>query len=71
VEYKGETLKRRYNADFVLYGSIIFEAKAVSSIIDDFIRITINYLKVSGLKLGIIGNFGERSFKYKRVVLEF
>jgi GxxExxY protein len=69
VLYKGRILKRKYNADFVVYNSIILEAKAVDSIIDRFISITINYLKVSKLNLGIIANFGERSFKYKRIVL--
>jgi len=69
VDYKGHRLKKRYNADFVVYDSIILEAKAVSTIIQEFITITINYLNVSGLKLGIIANFGERSFTYKRVVL--
>ena len=70
VQYKGETLKWKYNADFIVYNSFILEAKAVSSIIDDFVKVVVNYLKVSGLQLGIIGNFGERSFKYRRVVLE-
>ena len=68
VKYKGFTLVKRYNADFVVYDSIILEAKAVSAIIDDFIRKTVSYLKVSELHLGIIANFGEASFKYKRVV---
>jgi len=69
VEYKGRTLRKRYASDFVVYNSIILEAKAVSSLIEQFVTVTINYLKVSGLKLGLIGNFGERSFKYRRVVL--
>ncbi len=69
VNYKGVTLRHEYNADFVVYDSIILEAKAVSSIIDEFISIVINYLKASELRLGIIGNFGERSFKFKRIVL--
>ena len=71
VQYKGETLPRKYKADFIVYNAIILEAKAVSAIIEDFVKITINYLKVSGLKLGIIGNFGERSFKYRRVVFQY
>jgi GxxExxY protein len=69
VEYKGRTLRKRYAADFVVYNLIILEAKAVSSLIEQFVTVTINYLKVSGLNLGLIGNFGERSFKYRRVVL--
>ena len=71
VLYKGEILPKRYNADFVVYDSIILEAKAVSSIIDDFVKKTISYLKVSNLNLGIIANFGERSFRYRRVVHEY
>jgi len=43
--------------------------KAVNGIIDEFIKQTINYLAVSKCKLGLIVNFGEDSFKYKRVVL--
>ena len=69
VEYKGMILRHEYKADFVVYDSIILEAKAVSSIIDEFISIVINYLKASELRLGIIGNFGETSFKFKRIVL--
>ena len=70
VPYKGRTLKRKYNADFVVYDSIILEAKAVSAIVDDFVRVTVNYLKASGLQVGIIGNFGERSFRYRRVIFD-
>ena len=69
ILYKGHTLPRRYDADFVVYNAIILEAKAVKAIIDDFLGITINYLKASNLNLGIIANFGEKSFKYKRVIL--
>jgi len=69
VLYKGINLPRKYNADFVIYNAIILEAKAVKSLVEEFIGITINYLKVSGLNLGIIANFGEKSFRYKRVIL--
>jgi GxxExxY protein len=71
VEYKGRTLRKRYKADFVIYNSIILQGKAVSSIIDDFVIITINYLRVSGLSLGLIANFGERSFKYKGLYYDY
>ena len=69
VMYKGINLPRKYNADFVIYNAIILEAKAVKSLVEEFIGITINYLKDSGLNLGIINNFGEKSFQYKRVIL--
>ena len=68
VLYKERRLKRRYNADFVVYDSLLLEAKAVESIIDDFVTVTINYLKAADLEVGLIVNFGERSLKYRRVI---
>lgn len=68
IEYKGIVLPHKYYADFIVFNSIILEIKSASFIIDNFIAQTINYLKASGIKLGIIANFGERSLTYKRVV---
>lgn len=68
VEYKGIILPHKFFADFVLYDSIILEIKSASGIIDVLVAQTINYLKASGIKLGIIVNFGERSLTYKRIV---
>jgi GxxExxY protein len=68
IEYKGKILPRRYPADFVMYDSIILEVKAMPMIINNFVLQTRNYLKASGIRLGIIANFGESSFKSKRVV---
>ena len=68
IEYKGIILPRKYSADFVIYDSIILEVKAMPMIINNFVLQTRNYLKASGIRLGIIANFGESSFKSKRVV---
>ena len=68
IEYKGIVLSHKYYADFIVFDSIILEVKSTNFIIDSFIAQTINYLKASGIKLGIIANFGERSLTYKRVV---
>ena len=68
IEYKNKILRHRYCADFVVYNSIILEVKSTPVIVNSFIAQTINYLKASGLKLGIIANFGEPSFTSKRVV---
>ena len=68
IEYKGIILPHSYNADFIVYGSIILEVKASYMIVNNFVKQTINYLKASGLQLGIIANFGESSFVSKRVV---
>ena len=68
IPYKTIILPRRYNADFIVYNSIILEVKASSMIVTGFVKQTINYLKASGLQLGIIANFGEKSFVSKRIV---
>ena len=68
IEYKGIVLPHKYYADFIIFNSIILEVKATKFIIDSFIAQTINYLKASGIKLGIIANFGEKSLTHKRVV---
>ena len=68
IEYKGKILPRRYSADFVVFESIILEVKAMPLIINNFVLQTRNHLKASGIRLGIIANFGEKSLAYKRVV---
>ncbi len=68
IVYKGFVLPHSYNADFIINNSIVLEVKASSLINDNFVKQTINYLKVSGLQLGIIANFGQKSFISQRVV---
>src|SRR4030095_12227791 len=68
IRYKGKVLPRKYFADFVVFDSIILEVKATPVIVNPFVNQTINYLKASGIKLGIIANFGSKSLAYKRVV---
>ncbi len=69
IPYKDIILPRTYDADFLAYDSVLLEVKARSFIHEDFLTQTRNYLKASGLQLGLILNFGEPSFKFKRVIL--
>jgi GxxExxY protein len=68
IQYKDIILPHRYYADFIIQDSIILEVKASYMIANNFVTQTVNYLKASGLQLGIIANFGEKSFTSKRVV---
>lgn len=68
IQYKDIILPHRYYADFIIYDSIILEVKASYLIVNNFVTQTMNYLKASGLQLGIIANFGEKSFTSKRVI---
>ncbi len=69
VNYKGVTLPHHFYADFVVHDGIILEVKATSGIIDEFVAQTINYLKVSQNKLGLIINFGTNRIETKRIIL--
>ena len=66
VLYKGVPLKQEYIADFVCYGKIIVELKAISKLSDIEKAQVINYLKATGYELGILANFGETSLKVER-----
>ena len=69
IIYKGKKLRHHYYADFMVDDKIILELKAVEKISSSHVKQTLNYLAASKMKLGLIVNFGEDSFAYKRVVL--
>ncbi|WP_412560055.1 MULTISPECIES: GxxExxY protein [Winogradskyella] len=69
IEYKGNILRHKYKADFIIDEKIVLEIKAVSCLTDSHIKQTLNYLAVSKLKLGLLINFGEDSLKHRRVIL--
>jgi GxxExxY protein len=58
ISYKGETLTQTYVPDFVCYGRIILELKAAKAIAPEHQAQILNYLKATGLRLGLIVNFG-------------
>ena len=71
INYKGTILQHQFFADFTAMDKIVIEVKASKDgIADDTIAQTLNYLKVSDYKLGLIINFGKTSLEYKRLVLK-
>jgi GxxExxY protein len=56
--YKGEPLRQIYKTDIICYGKGIVELKAVKEIASEHKAQVFNYLKATGLKLGLIVNFG-------------
>ncbi|GAF04947.1 GxxExxY protein [Saccharicrinis fermentans] len=68
IYYKGEKLGKYYKADFICYGEIIIELKALSDLTKDHESQLINYLKATNKKLGILINFGKTSLQYKRII---
>ena len=68
VFYKEQRLRHYFIADFVAYDKIILELKNGSYIGEPYIKQTMNYLKASGLKLGIVINFGAPSLEFQRIL---
>lgn len=58
LSYKGAILEQTYKPDFICYGKIILELKAVKAIAPEHQAQILNYLKATGLRLGLIINFG-------------
>jgi len=69
LTYYGENIGR-YVADILVEDKIILELKVVDKITDIHIAQTINYLKITGQKLGIILNFKNEKLEYKRIILD-
>ena len=70
ITYNGVELKQTYKADFVCFGKIIVELKAVSKLDDAHRSQVYNYLHATGHKLGLLLNFGcSDELEYQRIVI--
>lgn len=68
ISYKGHKLTKQYFPDFICYGSVIVEFKALSQLASEHEAQVLNYLKATRKQVGLLINFGERSLKYKRLI---
>jgi GxxExxY protein len=71
IFYKEEPLICKFRPDFICYGEVIVELKALSSIGGSEEAQVINYLKATGLQRALLINFGTPSLEYKRLVNKF
>ena len=70
ISYDGVELRQTYKADFVCYGKIVVELKALTEINDAHRSQVFNYLHASGFKLGMLINFGcPGGLEKERVIL--
>jgi GxxExxY protein len=58
LQYKGEPLEQKYKPDFICFDRIIVELKAVKELTAEHRAQIHNYLKATGLEVGLLVNFG-------------
>ncbi len=69
LKYKGEALNQRYVPDFICYQKIILEIKVAKCLTDQHRAQVHNYLRATGIKLGLLVNFGTHpKLQHERVV---
>lgn len=70
VYFRKRQLKKRFVPDFICYGTIVVEIKAIDRLTGRERAQMLNYLKAPGYKLGFLINFGNKEkIEIERVVL--
>ncbi|HMO25299.1 MAG TPA: GxxExxY protein [Tepidisphaeraceae bacterium] len=70
ITYKGHVLRKAYIADFICFGKIIVEIKAISRLSKTDSAQAINYLAATGLRLAVLINFGDPArLDWERIIL--
>jgi len=68
VYYRNEIVDE-FVPDLVVERRVIVDTKTVEAIIDDHRGTMINYLRITGVKVGLIINFKHRMLEWERLVL--
>lgn len=58
-----------YQTDLIFENIILLENKTAEAICDKHVEQVVHYLKITGLRLGIILNFGPNGLEHRRVIL--
>lgn len=69
IRYKTHILSKEYIADLIAYDEILVELKAIEKLTKREEAQVLNYLKASGLRLGLLINFGhDQKLEWKRII---
>jgi GxxExxY protein len=67
VVYK-EAKVGHYTCDLLVNSSVILELKAIEALTQSHVGQLLNYLRASGLRVGLLLNFGRPKLEYRRVL---
>ena len=69
VYYKGQKLSKEFIADYIGFGKILVELKAIPNLTKVEEAQLLNYLKATGIKVGLLINFGSLGkLEWKRFI---
>jgi GxxExxY protein len=69
IRFKARVLKKRYEPDLLCYNLVIAELKALSQLSGADEAQLLNYLKATGLRVGLLINFGSvGKLEWKRYI---
>jgi GxxExxY protein len=69
VNYKDTVFKRRFRADLIVEGKVLVENKAITALTVSDEAQLFNYLKTTGLRVGLLFNFGASKLEKIRRIL--
>jgi GxxExxY protein len=69
IYFKDNLLTKKYIADFICFGEVILEIKAMEALLPLHTAQVLNYLKATGKKIALLVNFGTTKLQYKRIIL--
>jgi GxxExxY protein len=68
IDYKGTELKQFFKPDFICFEKIIVEIKAIDRLTSREEAQLLNYLKATGMPVGVLINFGaDKNLEWKRM----
>jgi GxxExxY protein len=69
LEYKSARLRATYIPDFICFGAVLIELKALSATAAEHRAQVLNYLKATKLRVGLLVNFGRAPAHIERLVI--
>jgi GxxExxY protein len=63
IEFEGERFEEGFRADLIVEGKVLLELKSVEKVNNAHKKQLLTYLKLTGMKLGYLLNFGEELMK--------